>query len=92
MTNENSTGTKSMRKGEPNDPDPPKAPVPVRKVFAMRQKLVFGLYEFPYQEYLMELMREADGQTATPECWKGIEGWRRARREGTGLRLKALGY
>lgn len=32
------------------------------------------------------------GGTRTPECWRGIEDWRRARRSDTGLRKKTLGY
>jgi hypothetical protein len=59
-----------------------------------RQKLVFGApYEWEYQEYLMELMVEADGDGAgVEECWKGIEGFRRQKRAETGLRKRTLGY
>lgn len=58
----------------------------------MRRELVFGHpYEWTYEEYLMELCLEADGEK-TAECWRAVEEWRRDRRSDTGLRKKTLGY
>ena len=81
------------RKDEISVPEIPKEPrPPVRKVIEMRQKLVFGTpYEWDYQECIMRLMHEVDGD-ATPEYWRGIEDWRRARRQDKELRRKLLGY
>ena len=62
----------------------------IRKVVEIRQKLVFGApYEWTYEEYLMGLMQEAGHDD---DCWKVIEGWRRARRADVTLRRNLLGY
>lgn len=61
----------------------------------MRKELVFGSpYHYTYEEFLMSLCLEADERAGreTPECWRGIEGWRRERRADTTLRVRTLGY
>jgi hypothetical protein len=66
---------------------------PTRKVMQTRQELVFGApYEWTYQEYLMDLMKEADRDGDVGESWKGVEGFRRDLRADTGLRKRILGY
>jgi hypothetical protein len=82
----------------PTPTDSPKSEVdqlPPRKVMSMRQKFVFGSgYQWVYEEYLMSLMWEADERAGSevPECWKGIEQWRRERRADATLRKRILGY
>ena len=65
----------------------------------MRKEFVFGHpYEWTYEEYIMGLSLEAGtgkdvkGSAEVPECWKGIEPWRRDLRSDTSLRKKTLGY
>ncbi|KAK4689203.1 hypothetical protein P7C73_g898, partial [Tremellales sp. Uapishka_1] len=68
------------------------SPQGVRKVLQQRQKLVFGAsYEWIYEEYLMSLIRDVDGDS-TEDCWREIEGWRRERRADLGLRMRTLGF
>ena len=78
--------------GLEHNPAQGKPKQPVRKVVQQRKKLVFGSpYQWAYEEYLMSLMLEADGEN-TPDHWRHIEGWRKARRADTTLRRKILGY
>lgn len=64
-----------------------------RKVVQTRQQLVFGApYEWAYQEYLMELMREGEPDGGGEEHWKRIEKFRRERRADGTLRKRTLGY
>lgn len=66
---------------------------PPRKVMQTRQQLVFGApYEWTYQEYLMDLMKEAEVDGVEGGCWKAVEGFRRDQRADTGLRKRTLGY
>lgn len=58
-----------------------------------RQRLVFAApYEWTYQEYLMDLMREAEADEGVEDHWKCMEGFRRDLRADTGLRKRELGY
>jgi hypothetical protein len=89
--NENEIGVE----GRENDKDksPPPTPAP-RFSESIRGELIFrNPYEWSYTTYLFELMREAQGEGVEVEgYWKEVEGWRKERRDDTGLRKRVLGF
>ncbi|WVW79900.1 hypothetical protein I302_101870 [Kwoniella bestiolae CBS 10118] len=82
-------------KGSVDPPQPSVEPKKPRKVLQRIKHLVFGApYEWTYSEFLMGFMTRSDERYGreTENHWRRVEGWRRDRREDTGLRKRMLGY